>query len=122
MDFNKVVLTGRITAEPELKTSGEKEFMNFSLAVNRYGKDAAADFFKVVVFGKTAEFISKYIHKGDLLLIEGRLSTSSWVDNNGVKKYSTDILSNSVMLMRRKNENSQSEKNVQDKDSDEIPF
>ena len=101
--FNKVILVGRITADPTLKTAGDNEYCGFQIAVNRYKKDEV-DFFKVATFGHTAEFISNYVNKGDLLLVEGRLQNNEWQGQDGVKRRSTEIIANSVQLMRKKNQ------------------
>ena len=115
MDFNKVILTGRITADPTLKTAGDKEYCGFQIAVGRYGKDNGADFFKVSTFGHTAEFISQYVNKGDLLLVEGRLQNNEWEGQDGTKKRSTEIIANSAQLLRKKT-------NAEEKQNDKIPF
>lgn len=107
MNFNKVILVGRITHDPELKiTQGGTEVVNFQLAVNRQRKDDPADFFRVVCFNKTAEFLNNYVTKGKLLLVEGSLRNNSWQDNSGQKKTSTEIVAMRIVLMERLGENS----------------
>ncbi len=103
MDFNKVILTGRITQDPALKMAGDREYCGFQIAINRY-KDTGVDFVKVATFGHTAEFVSQYVNKGDLLLVEGRLQNHEWQGQDGVKRRSTEIIANSVQLMRKKNQ------------------
>ncbi len=109
--FNKVILVGRITADPTLKTAGDKEYCGFQIAVNRYKKDEV-DFFKVATFGHTAEFISQYVNKGDLLLVDGRLTTNQWQGKDGTQKRSVEIIANGVNLLRKKAQDG----------NDEIPF
>ncbi len=102
MNFNKVILVGRITHDPELKvTQGGTEVVNFQLAVNRQRKDDPADFFRIVCFNKTAEFLSNYVTKGKLLLVEGSLRNNTWQDNSGQKKTSTEIIAMRIALMEK---------------------
>ena len=100
--FNKVILVGRITHDPELKIANGKEYLDFQFAVNRYGKNNGADFFKVVCFGKTAEFIDSYVKKGNLLLVEGSLRDNQWTDEYGQKKRKTEIIAQRIQLLEKK--------------------
>ena len=98
--MNKVILSGRLTRDPEVRTSevgNNNTFCRFSLAVDRpWAKNndnsqPTADFIGCVAFGKTAEFIGKYFHKGDPLIAEGRIQTGSYTNKNGEKVYTTDV-------------------------------
>lgn len=99
MYINKVIIYGNVTRDPELKAlpSGSK-VANFSVATNRTWKDQAGkkqeavEYHNVVFFGKQAEVIAQYIHKGSGLYIEGRLSTRSWDGQDGKKNYRTEII------------------------------
>lgn len=103
MNYNKVILVGRITHDPELRaTISGTEVVNFRLAVNRYGKDQQADFFKIVCFGKTAEFVSNYVTKGRLLLVEGSLRNNVWQDNTGQKRSSVEVIANRIEFMEKR--------------------
>lgn len=97
--MNKVILEGRITKDLELKYStgnSSKAILRFNLAVNRRYKNSEgryeADFPSCVAFDKTAEFISKYFHKGDPILITGHIQTGEYTDRDGNKKYTTDVI------------------------------
>lgn len=93
--MNKVILTGRPTTDAAIKMTGtgnQTMMASFSLAVDRIGKDAGADFPRCVAFGKTAEFLEKYGKKGTKLLVEGRVQTGSYDDKDGKKVYTTDIV------------------------------
>lgn len=97
MDFNSVTLIGRISQEPEMRSTGNgTPVANFSLAVNREQKGAdgkpIADFFRCTAFGKTAENVHQYKHKGDEILVTGRVQNSKWTDQQGVTHYSTEVL------------------------------
>ncbi len=96
--MNKVILMGRLTREPEVRYSQSAEplaIARYSLAVNkRFKRDGEpdADFINCVAFGKTGEFAEKYFKKGQMVSIVGRLQVNSWEDQNGQKRYSTDVV------------------------------
>ena len=95
--FNKVILMGRLTAAPELKqTQNGLSVTSFTIAVDRKGKDAPCDFFTIVAWRQTAEFICKYFGKGQAIHICGELQTRSWTDNNGNKRTATEVLASEV--------------------------
>lgn len=105
MAFNKVILMGRLTANPELKqTPNGVTVTSFSLAVDRKGKDSSCDFIPIVAWRQTAEFICKYFKKGQAILVCGELQTRSWTDNNGQKRYATDIIIDEVQFVDSKND------------------
>ena len=94
--FNKVILMGRLTATPELKqTGGGSSVTSFTIAVDRKynkGEEKQADFISIVAWRQTAEFICKYFDKGSAILIEGELQTRSWTDQQGNKRYATEVV------------------------------
>ena len=97
--LNHVVLMGRMTRDVEVRYSqsqnGEMAVGRFSIAVDRYtnsGDENKADFINCVAFGKTAEFISKYFGKGNMLAVIGRITTGSYTNKDGVKVYTTDVV------------------------------
>ena len=90
--MNKVILLGRLTKDPDERKSGEMTITRFSVAVDRRTKDGqTADFPSCVAFGKTAEFISKFFHKGMRIALEGHIQTGSY-EKDGVKVYTTDVV------------------------------
>ena len=90
--MNKVILLGRLTKDPDERKSGEMTITRFSVAVDRRTKDGqTADFPSCVAFGKTAEFISKYFHKGMRIALDGHIQTGSY-EKDGVKVYTTDVV------------------------------
>lgn len=106
MSYNKVVLVGRITQDPQVKTANSgNEVVSFSLAVDRnYSKeDKQTDFFRIVCFGKNAEFVSSYVKKGRLLLIDGSLRNNSWTDKEGKQRITTEIIANVIQPLDKKN-------------------
>ncbi len=96
--MNKVILMGRLTRDPEVRYSTSSEplaIARYSLAVNkRFKRDGEpdADFINCVAFGKTGEFAEKYFKKGQMVSIVGRLQVNSWEDQNGQKRYATDVV------------------------------
>lgn len=106
--MNKVVLMGRLTADPEVRYSqGEKAtaIARFSLAVNRrFVKDGeqSADFINCVAFGKTGEFMEKYFRKGNRIALSGRIQTGSYTNKDGNKVYTTDIMVEEVEFCESK--------------------
>lgn len=95
--MNKVILMGRPTADPEIRYSQKEDgsqaaIANFTLAVDRKGKDAGTDFIRCVAFGKNGEFAEKYVTKGRKYAIAGRIQTGSYTNKDGQKVYTTDIV------------------------------
>ena len=107
--MNKVVLMGRLTADPEVRYSqGEKAtaIARFSVAVNRRFKrdgEPDADFINCVAFGKTGEFMEKYFRKGNRIALSGRIQTGSYINKDGNKVYTTDIMVEEVEFCESKN-------------------
>lgn len=102
--MNKVILIGRLTRDPEVRYNGDKAVARFNLAVDRRFKQdggQAADFPSCVAFGKTAEFIEKYIRQGVKIALEGRIQTGSY-EKDGVKHYTTDVIADSVEFAESK--------------------
>lgn len=101
--FNKVILIGNLCADPELKqTPNGISVTSFSVAVQRQGKDAPTDFFPVVAWRNTAEFITKYFRKGNAILVCGSLQTRSWTDNSGNKRSVTEVLADEARFVEKK--------------------
>ena len=100
---------GRLTADPEIRYSqgqnGEQmAIARFSIAVDRRFKkenDASADFLNCVAFGKAADFVGKYFHRGMKIALEGRLQTGSY-EKDGVKHYTTDVIVENVEFTESK--------------------
>ena len=107
LNLNKVVLCGRLTADPELKqTPNGIAVVSFTIAVNRRfsrGADgqanSQADFINCVAWRQTAEFISRYFHKGSSLCVTGSIQTRSWTDNAGAKRYATEVVVDEAMFV-----------------------
>ena len=92
-NLNKVILGGRITAEPELKqTQQGVSVTSFSVAVNRRGKEQQADFINCVAWRQTAEFICKFFKKGSSICIVGNIQTRTWNDTQNNKRYATEVI------------------------------
>lgn len=94
--MNKVILMGRLVKEPDVKYSKNQEpvaIARYTLAVNRkFSKEQETDFINCIAFGKLGEFAEKYFKKGQLISIVGRLQVRSWNDQEGQKRWSTDVI------------------------------
>jgi len=106
--INRVVLVGRITKDPELKsTQSNINFVNFTVAVNRQFTDQSgerqADFINCIVWRRQAENLARYIKKGALLGVEGRIQTRSYEAENGMR-YITEVVCDSVQFLENKSE------------------
>ena len=105
-NFNKVIIGGRLTSEPELKTTQSGiSVTTFSVAVNRKtkpGEEQKADFFNVTAWRATADFVARYFKKGSSICIVGTLQNSTWTDQNNQKHYKTDIVADEVMFVDSK--------------------
>lgn len=104
--FNKVILVGNMTADPELKqTTSGLSVCNFSIAVNRrFTKTAdqnqqTVDFINIVAWRQSAEFVSRYFKKGNPILVCGQLQTRTWNDAQGQKRYSTEVVADEVTFV-----------------------
>jgi single-strand DNA-binding protein len=105
MNFNKVIILGNLTRDPETRTlpSGQP-VVNFSIATNRIytdksgQKQQAAEFHNIVAFGKLAEICGRYLNKGKMVLVEGRIQTRSWQAQDGSKKYRTEIIMENMQM------------------------
>ncbi len=111
-NLNKVILGGRLTAEPELRTTQSGvSVLTFTVAVNRSYRASAdqqpqTDFITVVAWRQTAEFVSRYFHKGSSICVLGSIQTRSWQDQNGQKRYATEVLADEVNFVDSKSESS----------------
>ncbi len=105
MNLNKVILVGRLTNDPNLRTTSTGQTVcSFGLATNRIWTDKnnqkqeKTEFHNIVLWQKLAETASQYLKKGNLVLIEGRIQTRSWQDQNGNKRYRTEIVAENMQL------------------------
>lgn len=101
--FNKVILIGNMTADPELKTTASGvSVCSFSIAINRrFAKEGEqnVDFINIVAWRNSADFVSKYFKKGKPILVCGQLQTRTWTDNEGNKRYATEVVADEVSFV-----------------------
>lgn len=132
--MNKVQIVGRLTRDPEVRTAGETSIARSSVAVNRRFKNKEggydADFINISAFGKTAEFMEKYFHKGDMIGIVGRITTGSY-EKDGARVYTTEVTVEEVEFVGGKGsgdstaaqkQDSSSFVNIPDGADEELPF
>src|SRR5579864_829457 len=105
MDLNKVILVGRVTADPQLRTTpGGQSVTTIGVATNRTwtdkqgAKQEEAEFHNVVMWGRQAEVAAQFLTKGAMVLIEGRIQTRSWTDKQGQQRKTTEIMSERMQL------------------------
>jgi len=105
MDLNKVILVGRVTADPQVRsTPGGQSVTTIGVATNRTWVDKAGqkqeqtEFHNVVLWGRTAEIAGQYLTKGAMVLIEGRLQTRSWTDKQGQQRKTTEVMAERMQL------------------------
>jgi single-strand DNA-binding protein len=141
--MNKAILLGRLTKDPEVRYSqGENSTANarFTLAVDRrFKKDGEqnADFISCIAFGKTAEFVEKYLKHGTKIATTGRIQTGSYTNKDSVKVYTTDVVVEEVEFAESKHTDSDNQNtskpvpssasgdgfmNIPDGDTEELPF
>lgn len=106
MAVNKCIFIGRLTDDPSVRYMPNGDpVANFSIAVNEKYKDKSGEqrekteYIRVVAYRRTAEIIGQYTRKGSKLYVEGKLQTRKWTDNNGVDRYTTEIIADSVQLL-----------------------
>ncbi len=108
--FNLVVLTGRLTADPELKTTANGiPVTTFSIAVDRRyrsGEERQTDFINIVAWRQSAEFITKYFKKGNLIGIEGSIQTRRYQDKNGNNRTAFEVVASNVQFVESKRDSS----------------
>jgi single-strand DNA-binding protein len=125
--LNKAILMGRLTADPELRhTSGDIAVASFTLAVDRgyvkAGTERQADFIKIVCWRQTAEFVSKYFGKGQLVAVEGSIQTGTFKDDKGNKKYTFEVVADNVHFAEKRDNQSQNQADNQPSNSSENDF
>lgn len=105
MNLNKVFILGRVTADPQLRsTAGGANVTSFSIATNRVWNDKSGqrkestEFHNIVVWGKQAEIATRFLKKGSLVLVEGRLQTRDWEGKDGQKRKTTEIIADRIQL------------------------
>lgn len=105
MNFNKVIIAGRVTADPQMRSTPTGQHVaNFGVATNRVWynasqqKQESVEFHNIVVWGKQAEVAAKFLKKGGLVLVDGRLQTRSWQDKSGAPRKTTEIVAERIQL------------------------
>ena len=111
-NFNKAILGGRLTRDPELRTtSNGTSVVSFSVAITRRYNGSSGDgqpqtdFINCVAWRNTAEFVSKYFRKGSSICVEGEIQTRTWDDKDGQKRYATEVIVSNAYFVDSKSEN-----------------
>jgi single-strand DNA-binding protein len=110
MNLNKAMIIGNVTRDPELKsTPSGQNVVSFSVATNLVWTDQSGnqqkkvEFHNIIAWRKLAEICAKYLKKGSKVYIEGRLQTTDWTGNDGVKRYRTEIVADNMIMLDNKN-------------------
>lgn len=105
MNFNKAIIIGNLTQNPEVKTTPTGQSVSsFGVATNRVWTDkggqkqSQVEFHTVVAWGRLAEIVGQYLTKGGLIMVEGRIQTRNWTDQQGVKHWKTEIIAENIQL------------------------
>ena len=101
--MNQVTLIGRLVKEPELVNAGDKQKLDFTLAVNTKVK-GKADFISCTAWGKTAEIMTKYLNKGSQVCVYGEIKNNNYEDSKGVKHYGMKVQVNSIEFVGSKSD------------------
>ncbi len=130
--INRITIGGRITADPELRTTGTgTSVTSFTIACDRDFKDKQSgekgvDFVEIVAWRATAEFICKYFGKGRMIIVDGRLQMRDWTDKDGNKRRSAEVVADNAYFGDSKSESKQSEPSVNweeiGNDEGDLPF
>lgn len=119
--LNVISVIGRFVADPELKiTNSGKDVTSFTIA-NDQGKDRPANFIDCVAWEKSAELITKYFHKGDLIGITGKLTTRTY-ETDGGKRKATEVVVNDVTFCTNKSESTATAAGAESVDDEDLPF
>lgn len=119
MSLNKILLIGRVGGDPQVRDLGGNKVANFNLATSEKfkGKDGnvveSTEWHNVTVWGKLAETAEKYVAKGSLLYVEGRIKTEKYTDKEGNDRFLTRVVASSFQMLGGKSENSQPSQHVQ---------
>ena len=130
--INKAILIGHLGKDPEIRTAGDAKVANFSLATSESYKDRNGDWkektewHNIVMWRYLAERAEKYLKKGMEIYVEGKIETRSWEDNEGTKKYITEIVCSKLTILSRIEKSSenthQDNSNNDNSGSDDLPF
>lgn len=127
MNLNKAMVIGNLTREPELRnTAGGQSVASFSVATNLIWTDQSGqqqkktEFHNIIAWRKLAEICSKYLHKGSKVYIEGRLQTTDWTGQDGVKRYRTEIVAENMIMLDNKGGSASPSFGGQNSSNDEV--
>lgn len=125
--MNKAILMGRLTRDPEMRTTqSQLPVASFTIAVDRRFKNAngekQADFIPIVAWRQQAEFVSKYFHKGSRIVVVGSIQTRNWEDNEGNKRYATEVIADEIYFGDSKSGSGNTEPAQTTTDNADMPF
>ena len=117
--MNRAVIIGRLTSDPELKQNDKYTQCKFTVAVNRLKE--GTDYISCIAWNKTAELITKYLHKGNQIALEGRIQTGSYEVHDGTKRYTTDVIVENITFVGNNEPVAKGkEEDIEKKDTEDI--
>ena len=125
---NKVILVGRLGKDPEIRDANGQSVANLSLATDETYKDRSGErqkkteWHRLVAWGKTAEVVQKFLHKGDLIYVEGKIQTREFEDRSGTKKSTTEILVANIKFIQTDRAKQTESSRPQEVPDEDIPF
>lgn len=128
MAYNRAILIGRLTADPEMRTTTNGvNVASFRLAVDRPFGDHKADFISIQAWRQTGEFVAKYFHKGNAIGVEGSIQTGEYTDRDGNKRTSFSVVADRAFFVESKGQQAEAEKTAQSNSAvseteDDLPF
>lgn len=121
MSLNKAILMGRLTKDPVKRyTPAEIPVTNFCIAVDRDGKDKGVDYIDIVCWRGTADFAEKYFHKGEMVIIVGRIQMSKYTDRNGIDRVKAEVVADNLYFGQAKGNTSIVPKDISAGDWEEL--
>ena len=122
---NKVILVGTVGKDPDIRITQNSKVATFTLATNETYKSngekkTVTEWHNIVIWGKLADIVEKYVRKGNHLYIEGKLSIRSWNDNTGIKRYVTEVIAHTMTMLPSVRKNETVPETFSD--NDDLPF
>ena len=127
MSLNKILLIGNVGQDPQIRTAGENKVASLTLATTEKRRDKAGnaisetEWHNIVIWGKLADVVEKYVSKGSRLYVEGKIKTEKYTDKEGTDRYSTKVYASSLQLLGGRPEGQTSQQRPETQNVSSIP-
>lgn len=127
MSLNKILLIGNVGQDPQIRTAGENKVASLTLATTEKRKDktgnviSETEWHNVVIWGKLADVVEKYVSKGSQLYVEGKIKTEKYTDKEGTDRYSTKVYASSLQLLGGRPEGQTSHPRPETQNTSSVP-